>query len=72
MKYAKSNKIATLGFECRKTTMLATRQKKRFKPQRGVHLKKTKAVNKEILKHYLHIAFDKVDLDSNQYIRKVV
>lgn len=29
-------------------------------------------MNKEILKHYVHIAFDKLALDGNQYIRKVV
>lgn len=33
MKHVKSNRTATLGFECRKATVLATRQKKKFKPE---------------------------------------
>ena len=28
-------------------------------------------MNKEILKHYLPVTYDKLDLDSSQHIRKV-
>lgn len=69
MKYVKSNRIATLRFECRKTTILATKYKKKFKPEELAS--KAKVMNKEILKHYLHITFDKLDLDTSQHIRKV-
>lgn len=70
MKYVKSYRIATLRFECRKATILATKKEKKIQT-RGISLKKTTAMNKKILKHCLHITFDKLDLDSSQHIRKV-
>lgn len=33
MKYVKSNRIATLRFECKKATILATKKKKKLKPE---------------------------------------
>ena len=33
MRYVKSSRTATVGFEYQKATILATRQKKNFKPE---------------------------------------
>lgn len=50
MKYVKSNRIATLRFECKIATILATKKKRRKNSTRGVSLKKTKAMNKNYFK----------------------